>query len=103
MCRAWGGLVALACALGAAAAPGVEPAPQDFKVEEGFVSLFNGKDLSGWRYVGSKESLEGKTETPDKRFQVVDSAIVAQAKDDKGKGGIKDLFTGKDFNKPFHL
>jgi hypothetical protein len=78
-------------------------AADDFKAEEGYTSLFNGKDLTGWRYVGSKESLEGKTETPDKRFQVKDGIIVANEKDDKGKGGIKDLFTIQEFNRPFHL
>ena len=48
------------------------------KIEEGYVALFNGKDLSGWRY-GKKgrTALEGKTETPDRRFKVKDGAIVA--------------------------
>lgn len=78
-------------------------AADDFKVEEGYTSLFNGKDLTGWRYVGSKESLEGKTETMDKRFQVVDGVIVANEKDANGKGGIKDLYTVKSFNKDFNI
>jgi hypothetical protein len=70
----------------------------DFKPEEGYVSLFNGKDLSGWQYKGSKDSLEGKTETPDKRIEVVDGVIRVN----EGKG-IKDLYTLKEFNGPFHL
>src|SRR5216683_2179584 len=78
-------------------------AADDFKVEEGFTSLFNGKDLTGWRYVGSKESLEGKTETPDGRIAVEDGVIVMREKDKNGKGGIKDLYTVKDYNKPFVL
>jgi hypothetical protein len=89
-------------ALFLAGAAGVR-ATDDFKVEEGYTTLFNGKDLTGWRYVGSKESLEGKTETPDKRIQVVNGIIVMNAKDDKGKGGIRDLYTIKDYNGPFHL
>src|SRR5262245_45797821 len=56
----------------------------DFKLEPGYTALFNGKDLTGWRY--GKETLEGKNETSDKRFFVKDSIIVA----DEGKG-IKDL------------
>lgn len=71
-------------------------AADDFKLEEGYVSLFNGKDLTGWRY--GKEELTGKTETSDKRFLVKDGAIVA----DEGKG-IKDLFTVKEFDKDFNL
>src|SRR2546425_11999840 len=78
-------------------------AADDFQPEEGYTLLFNGKDLTGWRYAGSKEMLEGKTETSDKRFQVVEGVIVANEKDANGKGGIKDLYTLRDFNNNFHL
>ncbi|MFO0876442.1 MAG: DUF1080 domain-containing protein [Gemmataceae bacterium] len=78
-------------------------AEDDFKVEDGFVSLFNGKDLTGWRYKGSKENLEGKTETPDKRIAVENGVIVMREKDQAGKGGIKDLYTVKEFPRGFHL
>jgi hypothetical protein len=64
--------------------------------EDGFVPLFNGKDLTGWR-VG-KEVLDGKTASPDQRFQVVDGVIVCN----EGKG-IKDLYTVKEFDKDFQL
>ncbi|MGE3806772.1 MAG: DUF1080 domain-containing protein, partial [Gemmataceae bacterium] len=68
--------------------------------EDGFVSLFNGKDLSGWQYGkgGKAEILDGKTETSDKRFQVVGGVIVAN----EGKG-IKDLWTVKQFDGNFQL
>ena len=69
----------------------------DWKPEPGYTSLFNGKDLTGWRYYKEKD-LTGKTETFDKRFTVKDGIIVAN----EGKG-IKDLYTVKDFNKEFHL
>jgi Domain of Unknown Function (DUF1080) len=78
-------------------------AGDDFKIEDGYVSLFNGKDLSGWRYAGSKADLTGKTETPDKRFEVKDGVIVVNEKDAKGKGGIRDLYTVQNFDKDFHL
>jgi hypothetical protein len=78
-------------------------AEEDFQPEAGFVSLFNGKDLSGWRYKGSKENLEGKTETADERVKVVEGVIVMMEKDSKGKGGIKDLETIKAWPKAFHL
>jgi hypothetical protein len=73
------------------------------KTEEGFTSLFNGKDLTGWVYKGSKESLEGKTETTDGRISVENGVIVMHEKDKKEKGGIKDLYTAKDYNKDFIL
>jgi hypothetical protein len=65
--------------------------------EEGFTQLFNGKDLTGWVYNGQKgESMDGKTETPDKRFEVKDGIIVANI----GKG-IRDLYTKQQYNKDF--
>src|SRR5215469_15848497 len=79
-------------------------AADDFKVEEGFQPLFNGKDLTGWQYPGKKGmALDGKPETPDKRFEVKDGVVVANAKDASGKGGIKDLYTVKEFDKDFIL
>jgi hypothetical protein len=74
-------------------------AADDFKTEDGYSPLFNGKDLTGWRYPGPKgEPLDGKSETADKRFQVVDGVIVAQ----EGKG-IRDLYTAREFNQDFHI
>jgi hypothetical protein len=70
----------------------------DFKIEAGYTSLFNGKDLSGWQYGKKKEKVEGMTETSDKRFQVKEGTIVANV----GRG-IQDLYTVKNFDKDFHL
>ena len=79
-------------------------AADEFKPEEGYVSLFNGKDLSGWMYKPTpKESLQGKTETPDGRIEVKDGVILVNEKDKSGKGGIKDLYTVKEYNKGFNL
>ena len=79
-------------------------AADEFKPEEGYVSLFNGKDLSGWMYKPTpKESLQGKTETPDGRIEVKDGVILVNEKDKEGKAGIKDLYTVKEYNKGFHL
>jgi Domain of Unknown Function (DUF1080) len=79
-------------------------AADDFKPEEGFVSLFNGKDLSGWRYPGANgKELEGQAETADKRIEVKDGVIFVHEKDKDGKDPIKDLYTAKIFDKPFIL
>ncbi|MFO0964408.1 MAG: DUF1080 domain-containing protein [Gemmataceae bacterium] len=72
-------------------------AGDDFKPEPGYVSLFNGKDLTGWKYY-KETDLSGKTETFDKRFRVDGGVIIAE----EGKG-IKDLYTVKDFNKEFNV
>jgi hypothetical protein len=84
---AWGvaAWLALAVLAGGAAARG-DDAPAD----EGFVSLFNGKDLSGWR-VG-REVLDGRLESADGRFKAHDGAIVIQ-----GGKPIKDLYTVREF------
>jgi len=77
-------------------------AGDDFKPEPGYTSLFNGKDLTGWVYSGMKgKSMDGQTETPDGRIKVENGVIVVMEKDSKGKGGIKDLYTAKEFSKDF--
>jgi hypothetical protein len=79
-------------------------AADDAKAEEGYVSLFNGKDLTGWRYPGKNgAATDGKTETPDRRVEVRDGVIVMNATDANGKGGIKDLYTAREYNHDFTL
>jgi hypothetical protein len=71
-------------------------APDDFRVEEGFTSLFNGQDLSGWRL--GTGALDGKTETADHRFKAEDGAIVIT-----GGKPIEDLYTVREFGRDFVL
>jgi hypothetical protein len=102
MQRSWTirGVAALAALCVAAATA------DDFQPEPGYTSLFNGKDLSGWHYAlkkGEKEDLTGKAATSDRRFEVKDGIIIANAKDAAGKGGIKDIYTNKVFDKDFTL
>lgn len=85
-----------------AATVGVQ-AGDDFKPEAGFTPLFNGRDLTGWYYKGVKDSLDGRTETPDGRVVVENGVIVMREKDRSGKGGIKGLYTLRKFPRPFHL
>lgn len=76
----------------------------DFTVEEGFRSLFNGKDLTGWEYgpvpVTKKpiiEKLDGKMATKDGVFEVRDCLIVASGKKTMA------LYSAREFNKDFQL
>jgi hypothetical protein len=71
-------------------------------VEEGYTSLFNGKDLTGWEYgpvpVAKKpiiEKLDGKTATKDQVFEIEGGLIVATGK------RIMALYTAKEFNNDF--
>lgn len=71
-------------------------AADDFKPEPGFILLFNGKDLSGWKEKGkSGKSLDGKTEAFKGRFKVVDGAIVI---DPSVRGDVR-IETVKQFGK----
>ncbi len=63
----------------------------------GEVSLFNGKDLTGWGYQ-SGAKFDGKTESDDKRYSVKDGTIVVNP----GKG-LAALWTMKSFPKDFEL
>ena len=97
------GATAIAIVVGLAlAVPG--RTADDFKPDAGFTSLFNGKDLTGWK-IGQKgkDALDGKTEAADGRIEVKDGIIVVNEKDKNGKGGIKDLYTVKEYGKDFIL
>lgn len=80
-----------------ASLPAATNGGDDWKPEPGYVSLFNGKDLAGWKYY-KETDLTGKTETGDKRFRVEKGIIIAE----EGKG-IKDLYTVKAFNNEFNV
>lgn len=87
-----------------AAVSGIVTAADDFKPEEGFVSLFNGTDLTGWEFgpvpVTKKpiiEKLDGKTATKDGVFEVRDGLIVASGK------RIMAIYTAQEFNKDFQF
>ena len=72
-----------------------------FGDEPGFFPLFNGVDLTGWRY--DKEALHRATETADRRLSVKDGVIVLAAKDKDGKKDVRELITVREFAKDFIL
>lgn len=71
----------------------------DFRLEEGYTAFFNGKDLTGWKLRKGGASLDGKTETDRKRFQVLDEAIVI---DGESRGNMV-IDTAKEFNGDVHI
>jgi len=82
----------------------------DFKPEPGFVSLFNGKDLTGWRYVpdaknGLKEDdkFDGKTEASDGRYSAKEGIITVHPHDAAKGPRIRQLYTTQEFPKNFTL
>jgi hypothetical protein len=83
-------------ALVVATIPQVPAAPPD----DGWVSLFNGKDLTGWGYkAGDKfESFDGKAEASDGRYTAKDGVLTVNP----GKG-LKQLWTKVAFGTDFEL
>ena len=75
-------LVVLSALYVVAAVPAADK-EKDKDKEEGFTSLFNGKDLTGWVYGGKKSG---------KGYQVGDGGILYCTKDDGG-----NLFTEKEY------
>ncbi len=74
-------------------------AADTFKPEPGFVSLFNGKDLSGWSY-SPADTFEGKATSSDGRFSAKDGVLVVHPKTPRE---LKKLLTMQEFPKNFVL
>ncbi len=85
----------------------LEMEADDFQPEEGFVSLFNGKDLTGWGYrdlpnLGTKaESFDGKTQSSDGRYAAINGRLVVKTPAEGRK--ISQLWTTASFPKDFVL
>ncbi|MGB4707306.1 MAG: GDSL-type esterase/lipase family protein [Fuerstiella sp.] len=105
----------------------VDTAVDEFVVEDGFRSLFNGKDLTGWGYqattpqmLKSRErwqkndknapawpiveeavSFDGMTRTPDGRYVAVNGRLVVTTPPEGRK--IQQLWTTESFGKDFVL
>ena len=68
--------------------------------EPGYVSLFNGKDLTGWQYTDA-EKFDGKTSASDERYVARDGILVVQP---LGAGPrLRQLWTSKLFSTNFTL
>ena len=79
----------------------------DWKPEEGFISLYNGKDLTGWGYRDKEqkvlESFDGKTEASDGRYTAKGECIIVNP-EDKAKGPhLRQMWSAQEFPKDFIL
>jgi lysophospholipase L1-like esterase len=105
----------------------VETAPDAFTPEEGFESLFNGRDLTGWGYRPTTEadkasakkwqasdpnappwpivtepvSFDGLTASPDGRFAAINGRLVVTTPPEGRK--IQQLYTTREFGDDFIL
>lgn len=70
---------------------------EDTNKGDGFVPLFNGKDLTGWGY-RTGGPFDGKTEASDGRYSAKDGMLVVNP----GKG-LAQIWTTREFPKDFEL
>lgn len=82
-------------------------AADDFQPEPGFVSLFNGKDLTGWCYTeGNKpdgaitDKFDGKMESTDARYSTANGELIVHPKIPRQ---IEKIWTQQQFVKDFVL
>jgi hypothetical protein len=74
---------------------------EDFKPEPGYISLFNGKDLTGWGY--KTNNFDGKTESSDGRYTAKDGILVVNPHQPDRGPRLRQLSTTKKFPKDFNL
>jgi hypothetical protein len=88
---------------------GIPTGDNSFVQNTGFISLFNGKDLTGWGYrIETQkgvifESFEGNTESKDKRFFVKERILTANPYKEGDEERYRNLWTVKEFPKDFVL
>jgi len=79
-----------------ASLPAIETPSQD-----GSVSLFNGRDLTGWGY-GGGDNFDGKVEASDGRYSVSEGILVVNPRKE-GTPPLRQLWTTKEFPNDFEL
>lgn len=73
----------------------------DFKLEPGYISLFNGKDLTGWGY--RTNQFDGKTVSDDGRYTATNGLIVVNPHNPATGPKLRQLWTTQEFPKDFTL
>ena len=77
----------------------VETEPDNFAPEPGFVSLFNGKDLTGWGY--KTNNFDGLTASSEGRYVAKNGRLIVTTPPEYRK--VTQLWTTKSFPKDFVL
>ena len=74
----------------------------DFTPEPGFISLFNGKDLTGWGYT-AEDRFDGKTEASDGRYSAQDGILTVHPHDPAKGPRLRQMWTTQLFPRDFIL
>ena len=77
-----------------------------FKMESGFVSLFNGKDLTGWGFRNQRTqqktaTFDGKAASNDGRYRAINGRLVVTTPPEGRR--VQQLWTTREFPKDFIL
>ena len=75
---------------------------EDWKPDAGFISLFNGQDLTGWHYK-TEPDLDGKTDATDGRYTAKDGVLTVRPHDPAKGPRLRQLWTLREFPKDFVL
>ncbi len=70
----------------------------DFKPEPGYISLFNGTDLTGWGY--RTNNFDGKTASDDGRYSAADGILTVHPRTPRL---IQTIWTTREFSNDFNL
>lgn len=73
-------------------------AAEEFKPEAGYISLFNGKDLTGWGY--KTNNFDGKTASDDGRYSVTNGVLFVNPREPRL---MQILWTTREFPNDFNL
>jgi lysophospholipase L1-like esterase len=89
----------------------LETEPDDFELEEGYVSLFNGVDLTGWGFKAAParrgrpaveaESFDGKKQSSDGRYVAINGRLVVTTPAEGRR--VQQLWTTQEFPNDFTL
>jgi hypothetical protein len=83
----------------------LETTPDEFTPEEGFVSLFNGQDLTGWTFRNKQMAIEsrfdGKPASDDGRYVAINGRIVVTTPPEGRR--VQQMWTAQEFPKNFVL
>ncbi len=77
----------------------VETEPDNFEPEPGFISLFNGRDLTGWGF--KTNSFDGKTTSNDGRYVAKNGRLIVTTPPEGRR--IQQLWTTREFPNDFVL
>ena len=77
----------------------LETEPDNFTPEPGFISLFNGRDLTGWGY--RTNNFDGQSMSHDGRYIAKNGRLVVTTPPDYRK--VQQIWTTKEFPKDFVL